>query len=373
MPLPIITVTQLDFYIKGIFDAEELLHNLRVEGEVSGFSVKSDNAYFTLKDTNAQIGCCCFCVSKTFIPKNGDKIVVSGRPDFYVKSGRLSFLVDKIELKGIGSLFAEFLELKERLEREGVFSNEKKIPLPPLVKNLCVVTSHQGAVIQDILSTISKTTDKMNITVIDARVQGIGAVESIVNALTLADEASFDAIVLARGGGSFEDLMPFNTEAVARAVASVQTPIISAVGHETDYSLSDFSADVRALTPTAAAELVTEGWKRLQREYSETKNRLIIAIGAILKRSEETVAYYKERITNAVERCVERKENEYLFLKNRLASLNPESVLKNGFIAAEKNGKRIFRLSECEKEDSLTLYFSDGFAEVRIEKKELFR
>lgn len=373
MPLPIITVTQLDSYIKGIFDAEELLHNLRVEGEVSGFSVKSDNAYFTLKDTNAQIGCCCFCFSKTFIPKNGDKIVVSGRLDFYMKSGRLSFLVDRIELKGIGSLFAEFLELKERLEREGVFSNENKIPLPDIVKNLCVVTSHQGAVIQDILSTISKTTDKMKITVIDARVQGVGAVESIVNALTFADEAGFDAIILARGGGSFEDLMPFNTEAVARAVASVQTPVISAVGHETDYSLSDFSADVRALTPTAAAELVTEGWKRLQREFTETKNRLVIAVEVILKRSEDTLTYYRERLANAIERCVERKENEFRYLRSRLSSLNPESMLKNGFIAAEKNGKRVFRLAECEKEDILTLYFSDGIAKVKIEEKELYQ
>ena len=241
-----ITVTELNFYLSRIIDAEELLHNMYVLGEVSGCSIHKGKLYCTLKDENAQISIVCFAVDKTYVPENGEQVLMYGTPTYYQKTGKLSFIARRIEPFGKGKLHLELELLKKRLLEEGIFNDAHKTPAPAYTKNLCVVTSLEGAVIQDIYSTIRRYNQLINICIVNVSVQGKSAESEIIKGLELADRGGFDTIILARGGGSFEDLMPFNSEGVVRAIYRMDTYVISAVGHETDVTLCDLVADNRA-------------------------------------------------------------------------------------------------------------------------------
>ena len=230
-----ISVSQLSGYIKGIFEAEELLHNIMVYGEISGLSILRGNAYFSLKDEEAILSCVFFGADEKNL-KNGDLVVVTGTPRYYVKGGKLNFNVYKVEPFGVGELFKKFLETKERLAKEGFFDEDRKKEIPKDIKRIGVVTSEMGAVIQDIINVTTRRNKSIDIVLYPARVQGDGADKDIIEGIKFFENYNVDVIIVARGGGSFEDLMPFNSEELARVVFECTKPLISAVGHDRLYN-----------------------------------------------------------------------------------------------------------------------------------------
>lgn len=261
-----VSVSLLTGYIKNILGAEELLHNIKLVGEVSGMRCSGAHAYFTLKDEGAQIQCNCFNYAKTYLPKNGESVCLYGSVDFYPPGGKLSFNARKVEPLGKGLLALQLEELKKKLAAAGYFDDRHKKPIPKYPNKVCVLTAKTGAVIRDIVSTVRKKNAILNIDVVDVRVQGQFAENSIIEALNLVDGLGYDAIIIARGGGSMEDLMPFNSEKLVYKIFDCKTPIISAVGHETDFTLCDFVADIRVPTPTASGELVGYDVRKLKKD-----------------------------------------------------------------------------------------------------------
>ena len=250
-----ISVTELNQTIKSVFFDNSFFNNLYVYGEISGYSVRGGHAYFTLKDKESQIAATIWSVARFGLNiKEGDSVILLGGVDYWTKGGKLSFIAKNIIPMGKGLLFLEFEKLKLKLEEEGLFAEEHKKPIPKYPKKILVITSKDGAVIRDINSTIRKYNPVIDIVVKDVRVQGESAAREIVKAREACDKLNYDVIIIARGGGSLEDLAPFYDENLARAVYNMNTPVISAVGHETDFSICDFVADYRAETPTAAAD-----------------------------------------------------------------------------------------------------------------------
>ena len=261
-------------YIKQIFEAEEMLHGVTVLGEVSNLRTVNGYVYFNLKDKDGVLPCVCFGLSRGELPIDGDKVYVNGSLSFYQKSGKLSFIVSKIFYAGLGDIMLKYLQVKNALEEEGLFDAKYKKPIPTHPKKICVVTSKSGAVIRDIVRTIRNKNNITDIAVVDVRVQGEDSPLEIVNGLKVADKTKSDVIILARGGGSWEDLIPFCDERVARAVFETKTPIITAIGHETDTTLVDFVSDMRASTPTGAAEYLAFDEKEIKSYILNTLNYL---------------------------------------------------------------------------------------------------
>ena len=383
-----ITVTELNFYLSRIIDAEELLHNMYVLGEVSGCSIHKGNLYCTLKDENAQISIVCFAVDKTYVPENGEQVLMYGTPTYYQKTGKLSFIARRIEPFGKGKLHLELELLKKRLLEEGIFNDAHKTPAPAYTKNLCVVTSLEGAVIQDIYSTIRRYNQLINICIVNVSVQGKSAESEIIKGLELADRGGFDTIILARGGGSFEDLMPFNSEGVVRAIYRMDTYVISAVGHETDVTLCDLVADTRALTPTAAAEMVAFDTTQLvediisqitvagRRLENRIKTKQLIAtdltrkstylIGNKLSIMQSRVDSSLNKGRLSIQSIVAKSDNKVEVLLNKIDALNPARILKSGYFKMEKEGRSITNTRMLTIGDNVTLYSNDGKIKATI-------
>ena len=388
-----ITVRELNFYLNRIIDAEELLHNMYVLGEVSGCSIHRGNLYCTLKDEDAQIGAVCFAVDKTYLPSDGEQVLMFGTPTYYEKTGKLSFVARRIEPFGKGRLHLQLEELKKKLLEEGIFNEAHKTPQPKFSKNVCLVTSINGAVVHDMYSTIRKYNNLINVCIIDVAVQGKSSESDIVKGLQLADRGGFDTVILARGGGSFEDLMPFNSEAVCRALYNMDTFVISAVGHETDFTLADYAADVRALTPTAAGKMIAFDTKQLildvisdisiagrklenriktqQLKSTELTRRATYLIGNKLQNIQSKI---ENKLSN-VEKIVNDKINNYdvrlLTDLNKLEALNPLRILKSGYLKAEIEGKSVESVSSLKEGDKLTLTAVDG--KLKVEIKEIIK
>lgn len=283
-----ISVSEVNATIKACIDAP-IFKGLEVFGEISGYKFSGPHAYFTLKDKNSQLSCVCFYAQKTYVPKDGESVIVRGSLDYYVKGGRLSLQASSITPVGQGMLFLEFERLKAKLQAEGLFDEAHKKPIPQFAKNVLVVTSKTGAVIRDIVTTVRRKNPVIDIVVKDVRVQGEGAGKEIAKVLERVDNLGYDVIVIARGGGSLEDLAPFYDETLVRAVYKMKTPVVSAVGHETDFSLCDFVADKRAATPTAAGELVAYDYYALADELKQNVRRLTLnATRAYEKKSSAT-------------------------------------------------------------------------------------
>lgn len=388
-----ITVAELNFYLNRILDAEELLHDIYVMGEISGVSLHKGNLYCTLKDEDAQIAVCCFNAEKTYMPEAGEQVLLYGTPDYYTKTGKLSFVAKRIEPFGKGKLHMELEALKMRLAEEGLFSDAHKTPAPRFSLNVCVVTSINGAVIKDIYSTVRKYNNLINIAVVNVQVQGKSAVKEISNGLRLADKGGFDTVILARGGGSFEDLMPFNSEEVARTLYNMDTYVISAVGHETDYTIADFVADARALTPTAAAEMIafdteqlindviselTIAGRKLENRFALLSARVTDLTGRVTIGVTKELSKSSERVTNALtkskfcaERAVAAYEHRLDAVLSKLSALNPVRILKSGYFKAERDSESISSVHELNVGDVIKLYGDGGYAEAKIIKTEI--
>lgn len=365
-----ISVSQLSGYIKGIFDAEELLHNISVYGEISGLSVLRGNAYFSLKDEDALLSCVFFGADESKL-KNGDLIVATGTPRYYVKGGKLNFNVVRVEPYGIGELFKKFLETKEKLEREGLFSSEHKIQIPQNVKKIGVVTSEKGAVIRDIINVSSRRNKSVSISVYPSRVQGEGADKEIIDGIRYFDEKSdVDVIVVARGGGSFEDLMPFNSEELARVVYNCQKPIVSAVGHETDFTIIDFVSDLRAPTPSAAAELIVLPRREKVLEITSKFDYITSLISKKIDQSFRNALDLKRDLDNNVKNLLNLHEYNLGISAQAIEKLNPNKILERGYAKIEKNGDNVNSISDVNLKDSLEIYLKGGKINVEVENVE---
>ena len=261
------SVGQVNRYIKNMFTQDYLLQKIYVKGEVSNCKYHtSGHIYFSLKDETGTLNCVMFAGHRrglAFAMKNGDKVIVGGSVDVYERDGRYQMYAKEITLEGAGTLYERYLALKQELEDMGMFAQEYKQPIPRFIRRLGVVTAPTGAAVQDIRNISYRRNPYLQIILYPALVQGAGAAESIVKGIQMLDKTDVDVIIVGRGGGSIEDLWAFNEEIVARAIFECRTPIISAVGHETDFTIADFVADLRAPTPSAAAELAVADFRQI--------------------------------------------------------------------------------------------------------------
>lgn len=385
-----LSILQFNTFVKNILDAEDFLSNISIFGEVTNCKLSGGNAYFDLKDENAMLSCVKFGASDLTI-KNGDRVTVFGKVNFYVKSGRLNFVVARTEAYGLGDLYQRFLELKNRLEKEGLFREEIKKEIPRYSKRIGVVTSETGAVIRDIINVTRKKNPFTDIVLYPSKVQGRDAENEIVEGIKYFNTRNdIDVIIVARGGGSLEDLAPFNTEKIVRAIYESKLPIISGVGHETDFTLCDFASDLRVPTPSVAAEVAVFDYLKEVTKVKELLNRLGQVMKEKLSYSQESLAQLSElssktmkinlsEIKNLlfkkvkdIEIIVDSKAKE---IKNRLEKnieiilrLNPLEVLKSGYALAEQNGKKLTSVKEIGVGDEFTLSLYDGklLAEVKL-------
>ena len=383
-----ITVTDLNKYIKEKIAGDENLANVLVKGEISNFKLHyTGHMYFTLKDENSLIKCIMFKTYTPhlkFTPKDGIKVMAFGTVSVFERDGVYQLYCKAMQEDGMGSLYTAYEELKAKLEKEGYFdvAHKKKIPFMP--KSIGVLTSNTGAVIRDIINVSTRRNPNVYLKLLPVPVQGEGAAEKIAAGIELMNEKKLaDVIIIARGGGSLEDLWPFNEEIVAKAIYNSELPVISAVGHETDFTIADFVADLRAPTPSAAAELAVPNIADVELKLNTYQNRFRQA----LKKKTELMRLRYEKCMNSrvfkdplqkvnenymlIDRYVKSIQNsiitkykdkklEAIKLYSKLDALSPLKTLARGYSIAEKDGKIVHKASELKKGDKLTLRFEDG-------------
>lgn len=387
------TVTKFNNIVKQIFSSEELLHGIQILGEVFGVSKSKSSIYFNIKDEESSLPCVCFYGELLGDIKEGDQVVVTGSPNFYTKSGRFNFVVSKIEPFGLGLLYQRFVEMKDKLEKEGLFDQAHKKLMPKVIKRIGVVTSKDGAVIQDIKNVTWRRDASVDIVLYDCKVQGNDAEKEIVNGINFfSNYDGVDVVVVARGGGSLEDLAAYNTEEVARATYACQKPIVSAVGHEVDFTIIDFVSDLRAPTPSAAAELLTKDTKMsketLKREVTRIKHCLESYVAdknmtyqtdksSLLRLCESYLTDHKNSLKRLTSQ-LSNKLNAFILeedykLKLKLATinkLNPLDILRLGYAKIEQDGKPLSNSGEVKIGENLDINFADGKIVAKAEKKE---
>ena len=387
-----ISVSEVNATIKACVDSP-IFKGLEVFGEISGFKFSGPHAYFTLKDKESQLSCVCFYAAKMYNPKDGESVICKGSVDYYVKGGRLSLQVSSIQPVGKGLLFLEFERLKAKLLEEGLFDAAHKKPIPKFAKRVLVVTSKTGAVIRDIATTVRRKNPIIDIVVKDVRVQGEGAGKEIAKVLERVDNLGYDVIIIARGGGSLEDLAPFYDEQLVRTVYKMKTPVVSAVGHETDFSLCDFVADARAATPTAAGELVAYDYYAMADELKKNMQRLLTGAKRSYERKTAKAQldmsklqrlaseFYMQR-TRKVEQCLEKSKNlvqrKFDLAAARaekatgaLDNLSPLKILKRGYFRLQSGNETISKVSTLKVGDEITATGGDGTVRATVKEIEL--
>ena len=386
-----LSVIQFNTFVKNILDAEEFLANISVYGEVTNLKMSGGHAYFDLKDENAMLSCVKFGASDLNI-KNGDLVTAFGKVNFYVKSGRLNFIVGRVAAAGMGDLYQRFLMLKEKLEKEGLFREEIKKSIPKFAKNIGVVTSETGAVIRDIIHVTRSKNPYTNIIVYPSKVQGNGAENELARGIEYFNSRDdIDTIIVARGGGSLEDLSPFNTEKIVRAIYSSEKPIISAVGHETDFTLCDFAADLRVPTPSVAAEVAVFDYFEQVRNLSlindniyyfitkkikEDKNIISSLSSAIidktklkLESSRTNVLLILKEIESKMLATIKEKETKLNLISGLISKMNPLEILKSGYSLVEKQGKKVASIKDVSVDDEVIINLEDGKVKARVIEK----
>lgn len=391
----VLTVTQVNTYIKALLDESAPLRNIYISGEISNFThyYRTGHLYFTLKDESSQLKAVMFSSNASrlrFQAENGMKVICRGRISVYSKSGEYQLYVDDMQPDGVGALSLAFEQLKKKLSQEGLFDEAHKKPIPPFPSKIGVATSNIGAAVEDIKNITARRYPLAEIIICPTVVQGENAPADIVRSIKMLDGFDgIDVIILGRGGGSAEDLWAFNSEEVARAVFACETPIVSAVGHETDFTICDFVSDLRAPTPSAAAELVCPDINKLYSDLSVKKNALDFYItnrietleqdlcditqnGAFADAESFFAAYQdnlevlSERLNDAFSFTIDDKENKFLNASARLEALSPLSVLMRGYCVASKNGKAVKSKKDIKKDDELTLRFADGRVDISV-------
>ena len=366
----VFTISQVNRYVKQLLDADVLLSGLFIEGEISNFNAHSSgHMYFTLKDASAALSSVMFAGnadSLTFVPKNGQKVIAFGRLSLYEKSGQYQLYVDLMEPAGIGGLQLAFSQLVEKLQAEGLFEESRKRPIPTYPSCVAVITSPTGAAVQDIIKVMRERNPAIKLVIVPAQVQGQGAGADLARAIgDVNDWGKADVIILGRGGGSIEDLWAFNEEITARAVAGSKIPIVSAVGHETDITITDFVADKRAPTPTAAAQMVAYDHAQVAAYLWEKYDSLHIAIkNNIVDRH----AQAKSLLTQLSSRAAQRLDWEKQKLTHSTALLekvSPYAAFKRGFALVQDEAKNaVTEAKSLKVGEKLTLHWADGCAIV---------
>lgn len=394
----VLSVSDLNEYVRRSLAADPMLHGLRLRGEISNFKRHSSGHwYFTLKDEACRINCVMFRQNNTGVtmrPADGLAVIVSGSVSLYVQGGAYQFYCDAMRPDGIGSLYARFEALKARLTREGLFDAGRKRPLPLLPQGIAVVTSPTGAVLHDIRTVTARRNPAVPLTLLPVRVQGEGAAEEIALAIRRAGTLpGVDVIITGRGGGSMEDLWAFNEECVVRAIAESPLPVISAVGHETDVTLADFAADVRAATPSMAAELAVPEREELRETLAVMRRRLHQAAQTCVLAQEQQLAALRERLLacHPAQRLAVQQHQLALLrqalgaamtarlhdAQTRLTSqrakltvLSPLAVLGRGYALALRDGVPVTSARMARQGERLLLRFQDGTVAVRMEKEK---
>ena len=396
----IFSVGQINRYVKNMFTQDFILQKIYVKGEVSNCKYHtSGHIYFSLKDETGVLSCVMFAGHRrglAFRMKQGDRVEVGGAVDVYERDGRYQLYAKEISLEGAGALYERFLALKTELEEMGMFAQEYKQPIPAFIHRLGVVTAPTGAAVQDIRNISLRRDPYLQIILYPALVQGEGAADSIVRGIHMLDQAEVDVIIVGRGGGSIEDLWAFNEEKVARAIFECRTPIISAVGHETDFTIADFVADLRAPTPSAAAELAVADFRQILQNIAGLRDRMQKAMQRMAELGRAQLMQYQMRfqylnpeakLRDNRQRLADLDELLRRAMKNRIAEerhmlgiyleryrgLSPLYKLNQGYsFVSDREGNGIISTKQVHSGDLLEISVTDGVieAEVRSSRKE---
>ena len=396
----IFSVCQINRYVKNMFTQDFILQKIYVKGEVSNCKYHtSGHIYFSLKDETGVLSCVMFAGHRrglAFRMKDGDRVVVGGAVDVYERDGRYQLYAKEISLEGAGALYERFLALKTELEEMGMFAQEYKQPIPAFIHRLGVVTAPTGAAVQDIRNISLRRDPYLQIILYPALVQGEGAADSIVRGIHMLDQAEVDVIIVGRGGGSIEDLWAFNEEKVARAIFECRTPIISAVGHETDCTIADFVADLRAPTPSAAAELAVADFRQILQNIAGLRDRMQKAMQrraelgraqlmqyqmrfqylnpeAKLRDNRQRLADLDELLRRAMKNRIAEERHMLGIYLERYRGLSPLYKLNQGYsFVSDREGNGIISTKQVHSGDLLEISVTDGVieAEVRSSRKE---
>ena len=413
-----LTITQLNKYLKYKFDEDLNLRKIYLKGEISNFKAHTrGHYYFTLKDENSRINAVMFASSTSklkFMPIDGMKVMATGKVTVYEQTGGYQIYIEDMLEDGVGNLYIAFEQLKEKLEKEGLFDKTRKRKITKMPKKVGIVTASTGAAIRDILTTIKRRYPICETILFPALVQGEYAAKDIVEKIKLANTYDIDTLIVGRGGGSIEDLWPFNEEIVARAIYESKVPVISAVGHEIDFTISDFVADLRAPTPTAAAELAVVDIKTINDYLNTSKTRSLNAITNIINNLKDRINNLKEsyvlkrpnniyevkeqkldmlidKLNTIINNILERNKvkiykykesyilnNPHLLYKfkrqnlyniiNKLEVLNPMNTLKRGYSITKLKDKVISSIKDVKEKDILTIKIKDGLIDTKVVK-----
>lgn len=396
---PVLTVTQLNTYIKSVIDSDLNLNNVFVQGEISNFTnhYRTGHYYMSIKDGDSSIKAVMFKYSNQrlrFMPENGMNVILRGRVSVFERDGQYQLYIDDMQPDGAGALALAFEQLKQKLASQGLFDPDKKKPIPFMPKRIGVVTSNTGAAVHDIINVISRRFPMTELVIAPVQVQGTSAAGQIAAAIREFNACNgADVLIVGRGGGSVEDLWAFNEEVVARAVYDSHIPVISAVGHETDFTICDFVADLRAPTPSAAAELAVPDWREqklyVDALFNQCKDTVLAKIQSeednlrfILKQLEyanpmtvienkiQTVDIISQKIYDKVRESVAVKSGEFAAILARLDALNPMKVMQRGYAIAYKNETAITSVSHTNKGDKLKIRLLDGAVNVTVDERE---
>ena len=395
MKLRALGISEANSYIKRILVNDPILYNLKVKGEISNFKLHSSgNVYLSLKDENSKLNCVIFKSNydKNLDLKDGIKVTASGYISVYERDGSYQLYIESIEVDGIGNLYIEFNKLKEKLSKEGLFDSKYKKAIPTIPKSIGVVTSPTGAVIRDIINVIKRRYPKVSIKLYPVTVQGDKSANDICEGIRFFNTMNnVDTIIVGRGGGSIEELWSFNEEIVAREVFKSKIPIISAVGHETDFTICDFVSDMRAPTPSAAAEIATPSLSDLEYKLNNIKNRMNMSLTNQVQIDKQRLNSVFERINNYLksytikdniiqldkiyDKIIFEVENNLSIEKERLTNigailhnLSPLATIDRGYSIIQKEGKVINSIKEIEIKDDIDIVLKDGNIECIVEK-----
>lgn len=396
---PVLTVTQLNTYIKSVIDSDLNLNNVFVQGEISNFTnhYRTGHYYMSIKDGDSSIKAVMFKYSNQrlrFMPENGMNVILRGRVSVFERDGQYQLYIDDMQPDGAGALALAFEQLKQKLAFQGLFDPDKKKPIPFMPRRIGVVTSNTGAAVHDIINVISRRFPMTELIIAPVQVQGTSAAGQIAAAIREFNSCNgADVLIVGRGGGSVEDLWAFNEEVVARAVYESCIPVISAVGHETDFTICDFVADLRAPTPSAAAELAVPDWREqklyVDALFNQCKDTVLAKIQNeednlrfITKRLEyanpmtvienkiQTVDIISQKIYDKVRESIALKSGEFVAILARLDALNPMKVMQRGYAIAYKNETAITSVSHINKGDKLKIRLLDGAVNVTVDEME---
>ena len=396
----IATVSQINNYIKAVIDKVPILQNIWIKGEISNFKLHSSgHIYLTLKDDGSVLKAVMFrnaASNLRFKPTDGTKVLARGKIGVYESGGQYQMYIEEMEAEGMGDLYAKFEALKKMLSEEGLFDDSRKKSIPKFPETIGIVTSPTGAAIRDMINVLRRRCPMVKVIIYPCLVQGADAAESICKGIEYFNsKKNVDVIIAGRGGGSIEDLWAFNEEITARAVASSEIPVISAVGHEVDFTICDFVADLRAPTPSAAAELAVPDVTELKRNIDSMRTRMSVflknkvdtqvkQLDLLAKRSsltqfdkfildkEQTVDALLDRCTMAFKNKREVSEKLFSALCGKLSALSPLAVFERGYSSTTKNGKIVKKISQLCEGDNIVLRLTDGEAACLVTERREF-